>query len=195
MAIVAFSITKRFAFQAIGDERFSNIYHYDIDPVTGEEAERFINFLQDAETPVHSTEVTFVEGRAWTVGGTPQENETLAIVDLTGTGSAEDDPAMYRECTWNVSWKTARENILDRPVYLRKYLHSCSQMTATPDEGVSGGYLPQLADTNDALRTYAEQVAPLNVGGVEYPLTAPSGRRPTEPAEIDGYLDHHELKY
>lgn len=192
MALMGISITKSVPFQGVG-ERFSNVYHYE-HPVADEAvAAAFIQRLVDIETFLHSPIVSFVEGRVWSAGGTPAENQTILIQDLNAVGIADTDPHMYRENCWVMSWKTGRPSATGKPVHLRKFFHGQSQYAAVPIEDVTNGQQPLPAAGVAFLQDAANNIQNLVVSGGTHPLTAPSGRKAVNAAKIDPFLQSREF--
>ena len=192
----AISITKETAWRGTR-ERFSNVYVYDFEAFESADGDReaFIRALADAERPVHSIEVFYIEGRMWSTGGTTQENQTLAIVDLEGSGAATDTQNMDREACFVVQWRTSRPSITQRPVTLKKWLHSCSGLGSGPD--VLSGRAQIAASTRDLLTTYGNAVRERSFAGLgPYPLVSSSnsGRQAGETFVLP-WIEHHEFRY
>lgn len=195
MPLVAASITKSMPFQGVG-ERFSNVYHYDAPTADAAVAAEIINSLVAAERRIHAAIVTFEEARVWSAGGTPAQNETLLVEDLTGPGEEVTDGPMYRECCWIVTWKTERPSATGKPVHLRKFLHTASQYEATPIQDITNGQQKIGVNGLGVLQTYEGKVRQLftpNHGTMQ--LTAPSGRVAANAGIVLPYLQHHEYRY
>lgn len=194
MPVVGVSITKEFSWLG-GKERFSNVYHYNPQEATAERAAEIVDALLAAEIPVHSTGVDFVESRVWTAGGTKEENDTIFMRDEADSGQATDDQRFFFIATYDISWKTGRENVLDRPVYLRKYLRSFSGLGGVPSDSALAGRTQLPQGTIDTLQQYADAVGTLVTPSQDLTLTAPSGRSAVYQGVVEETIRYHELKY
>jgi hypothetical protein len=152
-----------------------------------------IEEVAEAERPLHSTDVTFVKGRLWSSGGTKEQNEMLAEVDLTGQGSGGTSATSDRERALLVMWR-AGKNTRGAQVYLRKWYHSCgSPVGVTISAAVERNTTRLDAINRAAVAAHADELT--RIGSVaEWGLIAASGR------ERDGgsptchpYFEHHQL--
>lgn len=196
MAEVGIAVTKSVTWRG-ERERFANVYHYTNNEMVDTE-QGWIDLGQAvvaAERPVHGSNVAFEELRVWSAGGTPSENETIAIIDLSGTGSSIANEAMNREACFLVEWRTSRPSITGRPVTLKKFLHSCSLLGGS-GAGVLAGTEPLPAATVAPLMTYANAVRSISLGAGENRLIAPSSsdRVAGEPF-VFPFVEHHEFRY
>lgn len=173
---------------------FSNTYHFYNAVGTGLGYEEMIDTLVAAEKKFHSTAVTYRTARLWSSGGTIQENETLFIKDLTGTGTGSLYPGFDRERAILIQWDCGR-NILGRKVYLRKWFHSCGDPL-----GIQVGTQGVLENTSqisqvsrDALVTLAQGLQAFAAGGVEWELCSPRGVVYKSQPVAYPYLEHHQL--
>lgn len=193
MALYSVAITKNAPWQS-RRESFANVYTYDVSSlVLLEQGWRdLIDAIVEAERPVHSTEVQFESARVWgPVDQGPALSETVLITDLTGTGNISAEPAMYHECAYMVSWRCERSPVTGRPIYLRKWIHSCAQLSGAQLE--TSGAVPISSGSRSALETYAAAVESITIGPDTVHLAAPSGRRPIEPGRAYDYLEHHQF--
>ena len=213
MAIYGLSITKSGPWEDDPEERFSNIYHYDDDGVgpaggiSDGDAVSLINQVADIERDIHGQSIQFVEGRVWgPVGSDTEEADTLAIVDLTGTGNQTDlSGAITLEHCILCRVRTTRESVRSRPVYLRKwYRFFCATLNG---EALT---TEQIAIQEPLTQTFRDEVAGIfrrtfvlnTVELTSLPdqlyLSSPSGRRLSQPApdvEVYEYLQTHDVKY
>lgn len=194
MPPVSVSITKDFPYRG-GRNEFSNVYTYDVPTPGVPEAQAIIGRLVAIETALHASFVNFKTARAWTSGGTKEQNETIVITDLSGQGSVPGRADWYTESVYEVEWRTDRPSVLGKPVYLRKYYRSFSTFGSAvgTDVLVAGAPIPD--NVLDALRTKVEPLNPLQTTGADYTMIAPSGRRVTQAARMPKFLSIHELKY
>ena len=123
MPKTSISISKTILWRG-AQEEFSNVYTYDGPTPDVALAESLINAISDAERAIFANTVTFKQGRAWTAGGTPAQNETILIKDLSGPGSNQSGGQMNAEQCYLVEWKTARPSATGKPVRLKKFLHT-----------------------------------------------------------------------
>lgn len=189
MATLAVALTKTTPWRGRTEE-WSNVYHFEYSHAMNDAvAGRLIDGLKTLEVPVHAATVTFKTGRLWETGGTPAENETVLIKDLSGTGSLATSQAIYRELTVVVRIDSGRNSTTGRKIYLRKFLHSCSLQSGSNDIGL--GVSP-LGDTiKTPFVTYGQalrEIAP--AAGEVYTLQAPSGPNvsPTATVSVLDYL-------
>ncbi len=196
MPLVAFSTTKTMRWYGV-DERFSNVYVYDMPTVTDENAMLLATQIINTESQVHATSINYVETRAWTTGGTPQENETIFIRDENETGDQPPEPLWFRPAAFLLSWRTGRPSIRDRPVYLHKWFHSLSLLGAADNSWISGAEPIPTATTLDLLTQIGANLTSIELpDGSVNELASNSGRKPLNavPA-ITPFLEYHELRY
>lgn len=193
MPILAVSITKDMPYRG-SRERFSNVYHYEVANPSVAVAQDIISRLVAVETPVHSTQVQFKEARVWETGGTPEQNETILITDLSSFGTAVDNTELYAAAVYEVQWRTDRPSSTGKPVYLRKYLRSKSLLGQALNNEQKTGFAA-LPNAIPALTTYMDGVRTLVTPGGTYGLTAPSGRVVSQAGQLPRYISIHELTY
>lgn len=175
MAITAVSVTKSATWRG-ATEKWSNVYHYfsaaNLDVTT---ATDLVNQIATAEKLCHANNVTFEDGRAWSAGGAPSANETIVIVDLSGTGSLTGDTSYYIESTLVARCDTNRNTATGKRIYLRKYYHTLSitSGTAGMHNGSAALGTTQKAEVKTCLETLREV---LLTGGVNVQLCAPGGQ-------------------
>lgn len=192
MAIVSFSITKRFAFRD-STQDFSNVYTYKVavQPNSTEALLR-IDELTTWEQANFSGLVSFIHGRAWLSGGTVEENVMLGQKALSGSGALTTVANMDRERAWLVMWPAGLDS-RGKPVYLRKWWHTCA-----PFGGVTpaAAQLDNTASFSSANRTViaarGDQIRTIGAAD-EYALCAMSGRDITGPVIAHKFLEHRQL--
>lgn len=195
MARYACSITKEFQFRG-GSEQFANVYHFDANiTATQAQAEALIDALKTLEAPVHSTTITFKTGRVWEVGGTPAQNETIALKDLSGGGSLPHTNPMYRELAVVVRLDTGRNSSTGRKIYLRKFIHAgaLGGGSAATTEGtlaIAGAQKTPFLTYGNAIREVAPAVDQI------WTLEAPGGQNLANNAAVSvlDYLRVRELR-
>lgn len=188
----AVSITKEIDWQG-GLEQFSNVYQYmgaDPDEL---QANAILDYLIPVERAIFALGVRFVEARVFETSGTPAENNTVLIRDLTGTGEASTLSTFYRECCLLIKWRSTRENSLGRPVYFRKHLHTASVAGASVSAGQQNGSEALPTATLLALADYGEAVRSFTAGGVEYVMGTNSGDLTASAGIPDPYIQHRQF--
>ena len=190
--VYAFSVRKTILWRG-RTQGFSNLYHYDVEAPTESLLTAFLTTLKAAEVPVHSTVVTFAEGRSW---GPVQSNgrggRMEAVTSFSGTGSATDSTSQYREAAYLIYWPLGRYGSKNRPQFLRKWIHTCSQIDST------GGFLKgdtAHGATPAAITTYINAVRTVTPvgGGATYDLMSASGHVPISAGVFYPYLEHHQF--
>jgi hypothetical protein len=194
MAVFAVSITKRTQWRG-KDEEFSNVYHYWFLDLSNSTAIALINKLKDAEKPMHSTDVTFVEGVAWGPVGDPSQSDKIALVEFPSTekGIASTATDMDREACWVVKMGTNRQDIRSRKIYLRKWLHTCSAQGAPA--GWLKGTTPASATQQSLVQTYFDAIKDPIFGSITGNLCSPRGDVHNNTVELSPYVEHHEFRY
>lgn len=176
MGIYAASVTKSDVWRGV-TEKWSNVYHYflatNLDATL---AANLIDQIAAAEKLCHANSVTFEDGRVWSVGGTPAQNETIVIQDLSGVGSLSGDTSYYKESTVVARCDTNRNTSTGRRIYLRKYYHTMSLTsgTAAMHNGSAALTSTQKAEAKLCLETLREVT--LSPGGILVTLCAPGGQ-------------------
>lgn len=191
--MIGISITKSTPWRGHTEE-FSNVYHYDTaDSAPAAQVKEFVDIIVAAERAVHATSVNFVRARAWSAGGSPEQNQTIGIWDLTGTGSASDAAQFNRESVYLVEYRTTRPSATGRPVTLKKFVHACSLLGDT-DTSIMGGTVKVGSLARGKLNTYAQAVKTINTPNLSGGLIAPSGsgRRAMEHYVYD-WVEHREF--
>lgn len=216
MTIIGVSITKREIWE--GDpEEFTNVYHYgdetaqvtfDTTGISDSDAVSLVNIIADAERPLHANTTEFIRGRVWgPVDGTADENQTIAVVDLSGEGQHGRQIASSLEDTMLIRFRTGRRSMRDRPVWLRKWYRTHGNPFNTDNDWtdeVLGRKAPIPQQFRDSLFAAVQPL--LNVNLVElssFPdalfLQSPSGRVLPDYSnpqyEVYPYLQTHDVKY
>lgn len=212
MAVIGVSITKR-AFWEGDPEEFSNVYHYTdpalvFDSISDTDAASLANIIADAERPIHSRDVDFIRARVWgPTDGTQEENDTIAVVDLTGTGEGPTDDHMCLEDCVLVRTLSRRESVRGRPVWLRKWYRTMKApglVDGQFTDGVHARSEQMNVDTITAVQNVMEEISNVNlIELTSFPdtliLSSPSGRRIKEQGEreyeVYPYLQTHDVKY
>lgn len=176
-------------------ETFSNVYHYNFINLDEQGARQLVLRLIEIERPVHSTEVRFIEGRVWSAGGTPAQNDMIGTFDAVPgtTGIASQNSSFDREACMVVAFETNRQDSRSRRIKLRKWLHTCSPL-GSPAE-FQAGTQQMASGTRTILRDYATEVLDPLAGTVTGNLCAPSGADANGTIEVFSYVEHHEFKY
>jgi hypothetical protein len=196
VARIGISITKTISFRGAAQE-FSNTYYYDApEPLEGNVVENAVDLLVTKEKAIHASTVTFLRGRAWTAGGTEQQNNMLVDKQLSGAGAVAPHASLDRERAILVRFRAGVDS-KGRPVYLRKWWH----LDVFGIDGVSYSNA-QLAQTGTlstaqqaaivAMGNGVKQIAPTGASG-PWNLVSPKGRAITGSTEAHKYLEHHQL--
>lgn len=172
---------------------FSNLYHYFLTTPTEAALNNVLTALQTAEKTFHSSDVAFVEGRAW---GPVQTNgkggRMEAFVTFSGNGSATPNSNMYLECAQLIVWPLGRYGIKNRPQFMRKWYHT----RGTALQGAPGlDGRTDISPASGALATGITTVASLTPtgGGGALPLQTPSGHTPISAGFLYRFLEHRQF--
>lgn len=190
MSVFAVSITKDCLWRGSRAE-FSNVYHMQTASIEQFDDLAAINYLVDAERPIHSTGVNFLRARSW--GPTHQgagPSKMREVLTLTGSGSGGAGSSIYPELAQMVYWPLGRYGVRNHPQYLRKWLHTLKlyNMSAIGDR--------YTGTTDAALQTYIDKVTAINPLGLDGPYelcTADGQHLPTGPGKLYPYLEHRQL--
>jgi hypothetical protein len=189
------SILKSTQFRNVQQD-FTNVYYYEapVPETDTAQLQALVDMLVNNEKTVHSTLVNFKRARLWLTGtGSPATNHMVIDQTLSGAGSATDLGTLDRERAFLIR-VPAGFNSRGKPVYLRKWYHTCAQVG-----GVAIGS-PILADTTDF--TAANRTAIANalkfwvnptVGVTTWQSCSQQGRFTTGPASAHPFLEHHQL--
>lgn len=196
MALYGVVIEKETQYHSL-PERFGNTYFYQGPTFQLGDAnfERLVDQLVAAEKQIHNAEVAFKQARVWSAGGTPSQNETLLLKDLTGLGTMLQAQSMHSEAAVMLEWETSRVNVLGRKVYLRKFIRSQGLPgTATTSMARSKERLG--ADVMAPYKTYGDTIDQLDTGGVLWALVSPTNRpvRFSDNAVVDPFLRTREFR-
>lgn len=190
--VYAFSIRKSIPWRG-SQQGFSNLYHYQVAVPTEGALNVFLTKLKDLEAPVHSTAVTFEEGRAWgPVNEDGRGGRMVSVVDFSGTGSATPATSMYKECAFLLQWPLGRYGTRNRPQFLRKWIHSnylFGKATTVQDGSSSLGSMPTELGTYEAAVRDLLPVPP----GPTYRLISASGHTADQAAVMKPYLEHRQF--
>lgn len=190
--VYAFSIRKQLTWRG-RTQSFSNLYHYNMPSPTEAELNAMLTALKNAEKPVHSTVVSFVEGRAWgPVNANGRGGRMEAVVTFTDAGTALDNNTLYRECAFLVTWALGRYGSKNRPQFLRKWLH-CNSLHGLSSTFLSGSTAH--GGQPAAITTYiaaVRNVTPVG-GGPTYELMSASQHVPIATGKLYDYLEHHQF--
>lgn len=190
---IGVAIVKNTLFRGVQQE-FSNVYYYELPTAVTAPAESIIDEITAKEKTLHSTVVNFVRGLAWSAGGTPGQNQMLHQKALSGTGTQTATSEMDRERAVLIRWPAGFDS-RGKPVYLRKWYHSCG---ACAGQALNASSV--LANTSDistatrnAIATSVNDLRQVNDAVDLWDICAKGGRDTTGPAECHRYLEHHQL--
>lgn len=180
-------------------ELFSNVYHGDtgaLGSVTPGDVSAIVDKLVQEEKLVHASHITFKTARVWETGGTPAENETILIKDLTGNGTMASGGGLWPELCGVVNFDTGRNTTTGRKIYLRKYIRLGAFPTSGDPAAIGQGTLP--TTTKNLLKTYGDNVKSFSVlaGAVPFNMEAPGGQNLASGATVTvlDYLHTRQLK-
>jgi len=191
--LIGISIVKRVTFRGQPQE-FANVYHYVVGGTpSAADVGVLIGNIVTIEKDLHSTDVTYVRASGWSAGGSPSQNQMLAEPNLTGTGSQAVNSSMDRERAVLIQWP-AGVNVRGRPVFLRKWYHSCGNCAT---HIFVAGELQNTAVIPPADRTIIENKANLlrtpTIPSSTTNLAAASGREHVSAGICYNWLEHHQL--
>lgn len=195
MAIYGFNVLKRAAYRG-GVQHFGNTYYYEVtttdDDVTG--LERVLDEIVSIEKAFHSTDVTYVQGRVWSAGGTAAQNTMLVEKQLTGTGNRGPDPNMDRERAILIQFRAGVDS-RGRPVYLRKWFHIMGTFwQGTASDGVKAQTAQIPTIERDQFRGEAERLEVIDlIDAPRAELRSKSGRQVTGATAVHPFLEHRQL--
>jgi hypothetical protein len=196
MPVIGVSIVKSTSFRGTAQE-FGNTYYYEVvNPPNTTVANEIIDALVTKEKAQHSTNINFVRAKAWTAGGTQQQNNMLVQKNLTGTGSLT--PAQVdKERAFLVRFRAGNDS-RGRPVYLRKWWHL--DVSVVGGTQVSTAQIQQTAQLTtaqrDALKAFGNDIKSLTLvtqGFTAATLCGPNGRAITGDTDAHPYYEHHQL--
>lgn len=192
-----FSVEKSTLFRGV-QQPFANVYYYDAPAVAVtaiSDLETALNQIVDKEKEFHATTVNFKRGRVWnTASGSQQGNQMRVDKALSGTGARANVDFMDRERAVLLRIP-AGFNVRGKPVYLRKWYHTC----AHPEGTAIGNAVHGNTDTIPvAGRTYYEgklnDIQELELlTQAQFFMCAQSGRQTTGEPQCHQYLEHHQL--
>lgn len=190
----AVSVLKEIPYRDTTEE-FSNVYQYGgANPPEGDRA-AFMSAVANEEKGIMSQLVTFLEARMWEIGGTAAENDSLGIVDLSGTGSLGTVLQMPPEAAVLVQARSSRESIDSRPVYFRKWWHGIGSVGAVNFSGAQvQNQDPLTTVQKDALVAAFGRLAAITVAGVEYVMQSTNGGVVQLPATAYDWVEHRQFR-
>jgi hypothetical protein len=197
MAQFGASITKDAVWRG-SRVRWSNRYHFigDVNVLLEAEMLTILDALRDIEKPVHSPDVSFVEGKLWGPTGVGQAASLMRAsrnwTAQVGTAPTATQP-IYRECAFLIQWPLGRYGSKNRPQFLRKWLHPYTNFGLSVNE--TAGVSP-IGSTPAAIATYRGNAAALVVSGVAgspFPLCTREGRQPIQTGSLYSYLEHRQF--
>lgn len=197
MAMIGVSIVKSTSFRGVSQE-FSNTYYYSFTGTANETvASELIDLVVALEKPMHSPQINFVRGWAWSAGGSPSTNNMLSQKNLTGAGTGPTSGGTDKERAFLVRFRAGNDS-RGRPVYLRKYWHLDVGLIASTS--ISSGQIAQTAQLATAQRNQLvawadslKDLVPTSLGGGHATLVSNKGR-PIDGATVaHPYYEHHQL--
>jgi hypothetical protein len=196
MPRIGVSITKSTSFRGATQE-FSDVYYYEVTglPDTSQ-ADTIIDNLTSYEKAIHSTLVTFVRGRLWSQGGSPGSNNMISQKNLSGTGARATVTSFDKERAFLVRLRAGSDG-RGNPVYLRKWYHSCGNISTGVT--ITNSVLEQIgslsAGDRAAIVSAVGPAGDANGSPLAPKLCAKSGRQPDAGANwvAHQYLEHHQL--
>lgn len=199
MARVAVSIEKGVSFWG-KEERFANVYHYDLGvagTVVPGDANALVDALVALEKPVYASVVSFRTARVWETGGTPAENETVLIKDLTGPGTLSSSTQLWAENAVVVNIDTGRNTTTGRKIYLRKYIRC--QYLGTSASGQARGETALTTAQKQPFLTYGQSIREISLlgGTVSADLESPGGQDAGASATVTvlDYLHNRQFRW
>lgn len=188
---IGLSVVKKVLFRGVQQE-FSNVYHYNLAGAQTGPFEAMLDEVKATEVTFHSSDVTFVRGAVWSSGGSPAQNQMLFQKDFTGTGNQSLNTSQDRERAVLVQWPAGLDS-RGKPVYLRKWYHSCGGFAGQAFAATHLQNTVQLQQvTRDAIAAAADAMT--NIGVAEaWELVAESGRVITGDVFCHPWLEHHQL--
>lgn len=195
MALYGVSITKNMQWRNTTED-FSNVYHYQLATTLDDTAlANLVSQLVTAEKLVHTGNVTWKQGRVWLAGGTPAQNVTKLITDLSGTGSLTIGEHMYRELCVLIKFTTNRVSSTGRKITLKKFVHAES----LPSTGIAQveGAAALTSSHKTPFQTYGDSIRELTLtGGTTVFLSSPNGQQVSDslPVVVDDWLRVRQFK-
>lgn len=189
---VGIAVVKSVLFRGVQQE-FSNVYHYRLATAVTAPDEALLDIVVGIERDFHATTVNFLRGSVWSSGGTKAQNAMRFQKALSGTGNQGENSSMDRERAFLIRWRAGLSST-GKPVYLRKYYHSCGAMAG---QGVTSGVLQNRDEiplaSRQAIQTSANRLSVIHAD--LWRLCAASGREldADNSAECHRYLEHHQL--
>jgi hypothetical protein len=193
LALFAVSSRKSVSFRGT-QQPFSNVYYYQGTLPDATQAQAILSRIVVLEKPFHSTDVAFLDGKVWSAGGSPTANQMIFQGVTLGTGTQTVDTAMDRERAVLHRVKCGTD-VRGRPVYLRKWFHSCGSSAGVSFAGT--GILQNTGQISAANRTTLQTAfndfLTLVVNTISYTLCSPKGVNNQGGVQCHAYLEHHQL--
>jgi hypothetical protein len=188
---VGVSITMSSPFRDSTQE-WTNVFHYKDGTALLAPSEAMIDEIVGVLKALHSSLVTFVRAKVWSSGGTQAQNQMLFQKQLSGNGVAGSDSGMDKERAYLIRWPAGFDS-RGKPVYLRKWFHTCGAFGATV--AATSGVLANVTGMTAAQRTAIANAADVlkRVTSPLWILCAESGREAQNVAQAHKYLEHHQL--
>lgn len=195
MPLYGFNIEKTTSFRGVA-QPFGNTYYYQMDAtLTQANAIECLDSLVAKERPLFASSVTFVKGRAWTAGGTKQENNMIAQKAYSSVGTAGGGgTTLDKERAILVRFRAGNDS-RGNPVYLRKWWHVDLQVINATT--LSNGVLQNTEQLPTGVRTFLETQAngfkTLSGPGFNGDLRSEKNRPIDGPTTAHPYYEHHQL--
>lgn len=175
MAVFAVRIIKRELFEGLETE-FGNTYHYLTTLGEPFSDAGVASALATAEKAVTSSAVDFVRYETWgPTEGSAFDNVIRERGTLSGTGSGNDVPGMYRECCAVVAWELPRSPSTNRRRWCRKFIRVPAWAAGSWTTAQLAGQAAIPAGYVTALTTYGNAVASVTVSANTYELCTKNG--------------------
>lgn len=190
--VYAFSVRKTTPWRN-KTQGFSNLYHYFLTTPTEAALQNVLTKLVTIEKTIHSTAVSFVEGRAWgPVNPNGSGGRMEAVITASGTGAVGPSTTIYKECCQLIVYPLGRYGVKNRPQFMRKWYHLGQTSTQTAN-GTDGN--TDISPATGALATAITDIASLvpTGGGPALPLQTSSGHTNISPGFLYKYLEHHQF--
>lgn len=193
MPRIGVTITKSVLFREVQQE-FHNTYHYEILAAVLVPSAAIVDEIEAKERDLHSNDVNFLRARVWTAGGTEAQNQMIHQENLTGVGVQSANGTMDRERAVLVRWP-AGVDILGRPVYLRKFYHSCGNCAGqnVGSTGILQNTTPLNLAQRDAIASSVDGITEVGVASDSWRLCSPRGRHAQAGPQVHRWLEHHQL--
>jgi len=185
-------IVKSVLFRGVQQE-FSNRYHYDGAAMGQAQGTTLANNVKTIEQSLHSTDVTFLRYLVWEDTGLPGTSSMLVQGSLSGVGSGSTNASQDRERAVLVRWPAGTDS-RGRPVYLRKYYHTCGAFGTVTFSAAELQNTAQISSGNrTTIETTCNGLNSVSDGTSSKSLEGPPGRFRAGTASAHKYLEHHQM--